>query len=68
MSDELIASKDIAIDDSSNQAIDPVKTIDEIKKEPYPLPPNFEWTDTDIDDDNIVSDSPTEHWVLVSYI
>jgi glycylpeptide N-tetradecanoyltransferase len=49
-----VPKKDGNIDDGSNQAIDPVKTIDEIKKEPYPLPASFEWTDTDIDDDNIL--------------
>lgn len=43
-----------AINPEANEAIDPVKTIDEIKKDPYTLPASFEWTDTDVNDDEIL--------------
>lgn len=48
-----VPKKDSA-DENANQAIDVVKSVEEIKKDPYSLPAAFEWTDTDVDDDNIL--------------
>ena len=31
--------------------IDPPKTVDEVKKEPYKLPPGFSWCECNISDD-----------------
>lgn len=40
-----------AVNASENHAIELNKPIGEIKQDPYPLPAQFEWVDTDVDDD-----------------
>jgi glycylpeptide N-tetradecanoyltransferase len=45
-----------------------VKTIDEIKKDPYALPASFEWTNIDVDDDNIVSLSHITLWIIILHL
>jgi glycylpeptide N-tetradecanoyltransferase len=42
------------ITESEMGPIDKIKTMDEIKKEPYNLPQGFEWTETDVDDPKVV--------------
>eukprot|EP01112_Ceratiomyxa_fruticulosa_P014191 TRINITY_DN4045_c0_g1_i1.p1 TRINITY_DN4045_c0_g1~~TRINITY_DN4045_c0_g1_i1.p1 ORF type:complete len:442 (-),score=96.44 TRINITY_DN4045_c0_g1_i1:120-1445(-) len=37
-----------------NEPIEPDKPIDEIKKDPYNLPPGFEWVETDLRDENVL--------------
>lgn len=45
---------DAAVESTANEAIEADKPISEIKQDPYPLPAAFEWTDTDIDNDEIL--------------
>eukprot|EP00475_Leptophrys_vorax_P023998 TRINITY_DN33042_c0_g2_i1.p1 TRINITY_DN33042_c0_g2~~TRINITY_DN33042_c0_g2_i1.p1 ORF type:complete len:460 (-),score=124.05 TRINITY_DN33042_c0_g2_i1:112-1491(-) len=36
--------------------IDPEKTVDEIKKKPYKLPAQFEWSDCDVSDEKVLDE------------